>query len=253
MAYYQPTQKPLYQMAHPVSYASAESSGRGLMAPHLSVTSFAGLQAFRAGPRRDPLSRETHTLALAETGRSSFLHKSSAVNAYTKNTFGQGVVGTVGNWESEIISKHASRTPLMPAVGVMEHGGRYDGVVGSGAAGAAHPHLGLFGANPQMGGGGGMGHGPPPPMSPHYGRQTTGFTEEGKRQFLLSNERARRGAEQRWQRTNTIGAYVEVPMAQRPPATADGRGGYHPHAFETPMHPTMPLSTPNAPERRVHW
>ena len=266
---------PMYQRTSAPSYASAASSGRGLFAPHLDVSSTAGLTAFRAGPRRDPLSRETHVLALAGSGRSSNVHKSGAVNAYTKNIFNAGVnVGPAGSWENEILTNHSSRQPLTPAVGSMENGGRWDGVLGSGAAGAAHPNLGLFGANPQYGGGGGMGYGPPPPTSPHYGIQTSGFTEEAKRQFLLSNERARRGADQRWARTNTLGAYVPVnesrqptsprqpapwyghalPAMPQPPATAaaDGRGSSK-YAFQTPHNPPMPLATPAAPERRVHW
>ena len=92
------------------------------------------------------------------------------------------------------MTNHMQRSGLMPAVGVSENGGKYEGVLGSGAAGAAHPHLGLFGASAAYGGGAGMGFGPPPPTSPHFGRQTAGFTEEATRQFLLTNERARRGS-----------------------------------------------------------
>jgi len=219
-----PQSQPSYAATRPPSYASAAASGRGAFVPHLDLTSSAGLVAFRTGPRRDPLSRETHVLTLAGSGRSNSLGAKNAGGPFSKGLMpGSGIVPSLGgSWETDI-ERHSQRQPLMPATGVLENNGRYDGVLGSGAAGAAHPHLGLFGQHPQFGGGGGMGHGPPPPRSPHFDRQAGGFTEEGKRQFLLTNERARRGSDQRWQRTNTLNQYQYVPLSlQRanPPSAA---------------------------------
>ena len=239
---YAPTQAP--------SYASAAASGRGLYPNHLDVTSASGLTAYRAGPRRDPLSHQMHVHALAATGRPL---KAGPAGPYAMNMVGTSlVVAPHASWEADINEKHSNRAPLMPAVGSQENKGRYDGVLGSGAAGAAHPHLGLFG-QPTSYGGGGMGVGPPPPTSPHFGRQTSGYSEEAKRQFLLTGERARRGAHQRWAPTNTIGAYVPVPQPPPAPLMAAPGGVAPSAAFATPQHLAAPLPTPGAPQRQVHW
>ena len=198
-----PSYAPSYAPSRPPSYATVESSARSIYTP--------GLTAFRAGPRRDPLSRETHVLSMAQTGRS--MNLPTATGPFAKNTFGAGLaVGPTSSWEADLAS-HSARVPLMPA----EDNGRHDGALGSGSAGAAHPHLGLFGASTLAGGGGGMGMGPPPNTSSHFSRNAAALTEEGKRQFMLSGERTRRGADQRWQRTNTIGL---LPVGPPPMAAA---------------------------------
>jgi hypothetical protein len=276
---YASTQPPSY--ARPPSYASAAASGRGLFAAHTDMRSAAGTVAFRASGRCDPASRQLHLMALADAGKCSSAQSKGGPHA--KNLYGSGCMASpASTWEAEIM-QHAQRKPLGPAPGVLEHGGHYDGILGSGAAGAAHPHLGLFGASAWQGGGMGMGMGPPPPTSPHYPMLSAAMSEEGKRQLLLTNERARRGAEQRWAPTNTLGAYVNVAppppqMAPSPrlansvgvpslphayavaaPPTADpasrlggAYGGAPPTSYVTPAQ-LRSAETPNAPNRRVQW
>ena len=76
-----PSYAPSYAPSRPPSYATVESSARSIYTP--------GLTAFRAGPRRDPLSRETHVLSMAQTGRS--MNLPTATGPLAKNTFGAGL------------------------------------------------------------------------------------------------------------------------------------------------------------------
>ena len=69
-----------------------------------------------------------------------------------------------------------------------------DGVYPSAPAGSAHIHLGTYAAN----------FGGPPAVTHHYHCQTVGYSEEERRLFLITGERARKHAEQRSSRTNTI-------------------------------------------------
>jgi len=62
-------------------------------------------------------------------------------------------------------------------------------------AGSAHLHLGVWAQ--EFGGG-------PQNVSPHFWLEVGGGTEEGKRLFLLTNERRRRHGEMRQLRTTTI-------------------------------------------------
>ena len=268
-----------YTSTHKPSYASASASGRGLQPMHLDVHSSTGLTAYKAGPRRDPLSHERHLQHLGALGMGI-----SPTNPYTKNTFGPAVTvpsGWHGSWETSVGSR-SNREGLRASNGGM------GGLLGSGAAGAAHPHLGLLGD---------LAHGPPP-ASPHYARQASGYTEEERRVFLLTNERARKHADTRWQRTNTLGQYVEVrdmPSPRGAPSSAGsccrsflggsgsmggsmaggynagynagynvapgGGGGYGGYGaappstasqLTTPMHQSTSLATPAAPSRSGH-
>lgn len=223
------TMQPSYAATRPPSYAAAAASGRGLFAPSLDVRNTAGLTAFRAGPRRDPLSRQTHVESLLNAGRSSGLIAGKA-QPYVSNLRGPGAIvpeGWHGSWETDVAT-HSRRQPLQGAV-------RPDGILdptlfGSGAAGAAHPSCGLIAA------------GPPPQTSPHFHKLASGCTEEEVRHLLITNERRRRHSERRYAPTNTLGTKVlmRVPL---PPLQMGGG------VAATPMPPLgrPPLATPWAP------
>ena len=214
----------MYAATHKPSYASSSASGRGLTPMHLDLTSSVGLTAFRAGPRRNPLSRELHV----QLGG----HVKNTLTPFTRNTFGQAALvpsGWHGSWETDV-SLHSQREPLQASAGGM------GGLLGSGAAGASHPNLGLLGA---IGGGGS-----PRGASPHFARHAGGSTEEENRQFLLTGERARKHASQRWQRTNTLGQYVEVMQRAAPPSPCQQLP-----PLQTPMHQATSKATPAAPSR----
>lgn len=214
----------MYATTRKPSYASSSASGRGLTPMHLDVTSPVGLTAFRAGPRRDPLSRELHV----QLGG----HVKNSLTPFTRNTFGQAALipsGWHGSWETDV-SLHTHREPLQASVGGM------GGLLGSGAAGAAHPNLGVLGS---YGGGG-----PPRDASPHFARHAASSTEEQNRLFLLTGERSRKHADQRWQRTNTLGQYIEVPLMAAQPSP---RQQLPP--LQTPLHQLPSKATPAAPGR----
>ena len=196
---------------------------------HLDTSSTVGLTAFRAGPRRDPLSRELHVQLGGQV--------KSGTNPFMRNTFGPAPIvppGWPGSWETDV-SLHTQREPLTPSRGGM------GGLLGSGAAGAAHPNLGLLGTH----GGGG----PPRDASPHYERQASGLTEEERRLFLLTGERARKHADRRWQRTNTLGQYIEVPVREGASFPVPGLSPMQLPPLQTPMHQSTSTATPAAPER----
>ena len=72
-----------------------------------------GLQAFRAGPRRDPLSRQTHLMSQSAVGR---LPNQLPGGQHGRNLF--GAAPTVpprwpGTWQSDI-DQHSQREPLRP-------------------------------------------------------------------------------------------------------------------------------------------
>ena len=229
-----------YQASAMPAYARYTKS----TAPHLSVTSFDGLTAFRAGPRRDPLSREEHLRSLSERG---------AMPNRGTTPFGSSILpvaGVVvpancpGSYETDI-EEHSRRQPLMPAVGS-------NGLLSSGAAGASHIDLGHIGEEQRL---------RSVPVSQHYARLADGQTEEQKRLLLITKERARRHADKRWEPTDTLGfgggwrqqflyfKYMEQQQqaedrAQQPPSPAS----HAQQPFTTPF-PSGPASTPGAPAR----
>lgn len=252
-----------YQPTHTPSYASASASGIGLSPQHLDVRNPRGLRAFEAGPRRDPLSRELHLMKLGESARGGL----TAPSYIRNNTFGQGVTippGWKGSMESDILA-HSQKQGLRPYMGGL------GGLTGSGAAGAAHPNLGLLGDRSNG----------PPPASPHYRHQAAGYTEEERRMFLITGERNRRHAHARWQRTNTLGQYIETSATPRTTghgvslgthgSYGDAYGSSHGGSYggfgsvtmpvtsylATPMHKGTSLETPAAPQRastsHVSW
>ena len=181
-----------YAAAVPPSYASASASGRGQIAPSLDVTSaLGGLAAFRAGPRRAPLDRQAHIEALSASARG--LKKATSLTR--NNTFGPAVQVPSqwpGSWDYDV-EQHSQRSNLSPS---RRPDGRVGGLLGSGAAGAAHEHLGLLGE---------LNAGPPRNISAHFGNISAGLTEEETRLLLITNERARRHADKRWAPTDTLG------------------------------------------------
>ena len=136
--------------------------------------------AFNAHSRLDPFSRERHISTLSAVGRTPGLPRQD------RNLFGSGVIVPdrwPGSWEYEIALR-SLRSPLV--LSPLTSTDR--------PAGAAQNGLGVFSLDS-----------PPPPHSQHYPRLTSKATEEEKRQFLLTGERGRRHADQRWQPTNTLG------------------------------------------------
>jgi len=148
------------------------------------------LTAFKAGPRRDPMSRMEHLRALSETGRTI---QPAANLSNTENLHGSGLVQRPGNpnsWETDVIA-HAQPQPIDATQTLKAlNDPVFDGMK---PAGSASPHLGLFAMH--LGG---------PMTSQHYHHQTAGFTEEDRRNFLMTGERHRRHAGRRQQSTNTI-------------------------------------------------
>jgi hypothetical protein len=146
---------------------------------------------FFAGPRRDPISRELHIRALAEVGRTSALgSKLGSTHSGAHNLFGSGAVVPdrwPASWEVDLAAR--MRAPLMPPPprsAMLER-------ALTPVAGSSHPSLGVFAI------------GPPPEASPqHYALLTAGLTEEEKRQFLLTGERARRNAWKRYLPTDVL-------------------------------------------------
>ena len=141
------------------------------------------LSAFAAGPRRDPFSRQTHIMAIADAGRGGLKRGP----AYMQNTFGAGVTVPPDwpySWETDV-SQHTKSHGLQPSRGAS--------VMLSGAAGASHPNCGILGPSPQA--------------SPHFRILTNDATEEEKRLVLLTGERHRRHAELRYQKTDTLGQH----------------------------------------------
>lgn len=154
-------------------------------AMHLDPSNFSGLVAYRAGPRREPFSRQLHVEHLAQTGRASTLSGEAVPPRH--NMFGSGLQVPdkwPGSWETDVLQH--SRRGAIPAFSAST-------VLGSGAGGGAHPNLGHVGEHEQ------------PRVSSHYGRLANGRTEEERRLLLLTNERARRHAGQRWAPTDTLG------------------------------------------------
>ena len=240
-----------YQLSAMPAYAYHKKS----TVPHLSVSDFSQLTAFRAGPRRDPLSRETHIHALAERG---------ALRSKASTPFGSSILPISGvvvppgrSYESDIL-EHSRRERLMPAVGE-------SGVLSSGAAGAYHPDLGHVGEEQRS---------RTVPVTPHYGRLASGQTEEQNRLLLITNERARRHSSKRWEPTDTLGfnsdwraqflAHEYMKQQQqrheqelerqqqearfRQYQQAPPPSGGHP--FATPF-PSGPAPTPDAPARKA--
>lgn len=204
--------------------------------PHLDPYNVHGGAAFRAGPRRDPLSRVQHLMARSELGR---LPNNLPGGQRGHNTFGSAPTappGWPGTWESDI-EQHSRRGPLQPA-----NSAQIGGLLG-GAAGAAHPSLGVAGVI-------GIAGAPPEPlhMSAHFARQAAAMTEEERRLFLLTGERSRRHAERRWAPTDIFGCSRAYSLPPEPQQHKTPRGEQSvSHIWSTPAPPAAWHGTPAAP------
>ena len=190
---YAASARPSYAAAQPLSTCALPRADAPLLpqpvAPHLDCCNFSGLTAFHASPRRDPLSRRTHIETLSATGRISAIARSTPHGCSSLLPGCLVPERFYGSWETDV-ARHSQREPLRP--GTADSSGPLDG-----AAGASHPNLGQLGS--LRGGSDGLR------TSAHFSRLTAGYSEEERRQFLLTGERSRRNAAKRWAPTNTLG------------------------------------------------